>query len=413
MRRSISAGLAALSLAGLALVACGGSEENGAETPAPARSAAPGAGRPAGNVPATPAAETPKTPAAAASPKRPAFQSAAECGTCHQEIYAEWKASWHGQAMTDTLFLRLTDGLKQEECIRCHAPVPLRETENWETPIARTDRREDAVSCLTCHQAGGRVTGPFEGLTGACRPVQDPDQRDPTKMCFACHNQHKTGEEWLAGPYAPDAPAPRRTEAKTCLDCHMPWVDRPLVEGGPVRRGRRHVWVGGHDLEQLKRAVAMDVETEPTEGGTRVKTFVTNRGAGHNIPTDARHRSFDVYVKVWDAEGRVVLDPLDTDPAKQARTQTAKYRLNYRNSGIPDTQIPPLERVSASPPNVDHPTSKGYVDVPGVASGRGEAWLVYRLTPEDALMPESLTDTSFKPYQARRVLSVPFTFGAR
>ena len=408
MRRSVATGFAALCGLALVVVACGGAEE---KSP-PAAPATPAAkAPPAGATPAAPSGA--KAPPAAGAPKRPAFQSAAECGSCHQEIYAEWKASWHGQAMTDPLFLRLTDGLKQEECIRCHAPVPLRETENWETPIARTDRREDAISCLTCHQAGGHVTGPFEGLSGACRPVRDPDQQDPTKMCFACHNQHKTGEEWLAGPYAPDAPAPRRTEAKTCLDCHMPSVERPLVEGGVVRRGRRHTWVGGHDLEQLKRAVAMEVETEATEGGTRVKTFVTNRGAGHNIPTDARHRSFDVYVKVWDAEGRVVLDPLDADPAKQARTQTAKYRLNYRNSGIPDTQIPPLERVGASPPTAEHPTTKGYVDVAGVPAGRGEAWLVYRLTPEDALVPESLTDTSFKAYQARRVLSVPFTFGPR
>jgi len=348
-------------------------------------------------IPPTPTA----TPVAAAA-GRPVFASAAECGSCHTEIYAEWKASWHGQAMTDPHFLRLSDGLKQEECIRCHAPVPLREMDNWETPIARTERREDAVSCLTCHQSGGNVAGPL-GLTGPCRPVKDPDQTDVTKVCFACHNQHKTGDEWLAGPYAPDAPAPRRVEAKTCRDCHMPIVERPLVAGGAVRRGRRHTWPGGHDMNQLERAGKLEVETSAVEGGTRVRTWFTNVGAGHNLPTDARHRSFDVYVKIWDAEGRVVLDPLDPDPAKQSRALTARYRLQYRNSNLADTQVAPLARVSGLG------ASKGYVDVP-VARGRGEAWLVYRLTPEDALTPESLTLRDWKLFVARRVIKIEFTF---
>jgi hypothetical protein len=394
-RRPLAAALAWAPLAAGAalgaaafLVACGD----------PAPKAPPG-------PPAVPPAEAPPAgaPAPGADSRRPAFLSSAECGSCHQEIYAEWKASWHGQAMTDPLFLKLSNDLQQEECIRCHAPVPLRETENWETPVARTDRREDAISCLTCHQSGGHVTGPHEGLSGPCRPVYDPDQSDVTKMCFACHNQHKTGEEWLAGPYAPDGPAPRQVEARNCIECHMPVVERPLVAGGPVRKGRRHTWPGGHSMDQLRRAAALEAETAVEDGAVRVRTWVTNVGAGHNLPTDARHRSFDVYVKLWDAEGNVVLDPLD--PAQQARAQTAKYRLNYRNSNLVDTQIPPLARVSGLG------AWKGEVRVPGLARGRGEAWLVYRLTPEDVLVPESLTDPDVVAYRARRVLSVPFEFG--
>ena len=46
-----------------------------------------------------------------------------------------------------------------------------------------------------------------------------------------------------------------------------------------------------------------------------------------------------------------------------------------------------------------------------VKSGRGEAWLVYRLTPEDALVAESLSDPEFRAYRARRVSIVEFTFG--
>jgi len=235
--------------------------------------------------------------------------------------------------------------------------------------------------------------------------VKDPDQTDVTKICFACHNQHKTGEEWIAGPYAPDAPEPRKVEARTCLDCHMPAVTRPLVAGGVPRPGRRHTWPGGHDLSHVEKAARLEVETSPSpDGGTRVRTWLTNVGAGHNIPTDSRHRSFDVYVKVWDEHDRVVLDPLDPDPSQQSRSQTAKYRLQYRNSSLPDTQVLPLARVSGLG------GWKGAVDVP-VTRGRGEAWLVYRLTPDDALVPESLSSRVYVMNRARRVLNVPFTFG--
>jgi hypothetical protein len=356
--------------------------------------------------PTSPQAAPGPAPAPAPGPEddaAPAFRTAAECGKCHEEIHAEWEASQHGRAMDDPLFLDLSASVNKEECIRCHAPVPLRESD-FLTPIARAELRDDAITCLSCHQSGSHVTGPFEGLSGACRPVYDPDQRDVVKMCFGCHNQHDTGNEWLAGPYAPDAPEPRVKEARTCLDCHMPEVERPLVKGGPVRKGRRHTWPGGHSMEQLRKAPALDVQVEPLAGGGhRFRVFVTNAGAGHWMPTDARHRSMDVYVKLWDGDGNVILDPLD--PRQQSRAQTAKYRKNYRGSGLEDTQIPPLQRVSGLG------KWPGHVDVPEAEAGRGEAWLVYRLTPSDTLTAESLVDGPLVLYRARLVTKVEFAFG--
>jgi nitrate/TMAO reductase-like tetraheme cytochrome c subunit len=331
------------------------------------------------------------------------MRTAAQCGQCHTEIYAEWNASMHGRAMDDRLFLELAP-VNKEECIRCHAPVPLREAD-FETPIARLDTREDAVSCLTCHKSGDHVSGPYDGLSGACRPTKDEDQQNPVKMCFGCHNQHDTGTEWLNGPYGPHAQEPRERPETSCVECHMPVVERPLVVGGPVRKVHRHVWIGGHDLDHVRKAADIDVQPEPLEGGGwRFRVFVTNVGAGHNIPTDARHRSFDTYVKIWDADGRVVLDPLDF--TQQSRAHAATYRKFYRNEGLRDTQIPPLTRVSGLE------AEKGYVDVPEVRAGRGEAWLVYRLTPSDMLEEESITKPdAFKAYRARLVKRVSFTFG--
>ena len=72
----------------------------------------------------------------------------------------------------------------------------------------------------------------------------------------------------------------------------MPSVDRPIVPGGAVRHGRRHTWPGGHDMSQLVKAAKLEVEATPQGEGTRVRTWVTNVGAGHNIPTDVVIRRY-------------------------------------------------------------------------------------------------------------------------
>jgi hypothetical protein len=388
----------ALLLGGLvaALVSCGGESPPSSaakkETPAP-----------------TPAAD-----ATVENPHAGPFRTAAQCGACHSAIYEEWKSSMHGEAMTDYLFLQLSnDADNPEECIRCHAPVPIREVD-FDTPIARTDRREDAISCLSCHSMGeNQVAAPHDGVSGPCNPVFDPAQTDPRKVCFGCHNQHNTGKEWLTGPYGPMASEPRKKPLTTCIECHMPEVERPIVDGGEVRKGRRHTWFGGHSLSQLQKAADIDVDVGPAPGGGyRFTVWVTNKGAGHNLPSDARHRSFDTYVKIWDENGKVILDPVAeiapgvVDIDQQERARAATYRLFYRNSGKRDTQIAPLERVSQKE------DMKGYVDVPEATKGRGEAWLVYRLTPDDALVKESVTDPEhLKFYRARVVKKVSFEYG--
>jgi hypothetical protein len=336
-----------------------------------------------------------------------ALETAAQCGACHKAIYEEWKVSYHGRAMSDPLFREFSAQVNEEECIRCHAPVNLRDA-GFETPVARAERREDAISCLSCHQVDGGVAGPSKGLQGRCRPVYDPDQSDVVKICFVCHNQHDTGNEWLRGPYSPEAPEPRQREAKDCIDCHMPEVERPLVPGGPVRKGRRHTWYGGHSLEQLRKAAALDVEVGRIEGGGHwFRPFTTNVGAGHSIPTDARHRSFDVYILLRDEKGNVILDP--TNPKQQARAHLAKFRKFYRGSGKKDTQIPPLARVDTLG------EGPGYIEVPEADRGTGEVWLVYRLTPRDVLNKRSLEpgrlDDIDKLWRARVVLRKEFTYG--
>ena len=69
-------------------------------------------------------------------------------------------------------------------------------------------------------------------------------------------------------------------------------------------------------------------------------------------------------------------------------------------------RIPPLARVSGLE------AERGYVDVPEARAGRGEAWLVYRLTRHDALVEESVTKArTWMRGRARVVARVEFTYG--
>ena len=95
-----------------------------------------------------------------------------------------------------------------------------------------------------------------------------------------------------------------------CQSCHMPEVDRPVATNSPIRRGRRHLWRGGHDPDMVKRAVAVQVKADTTtpKPGDRIGFTLTliNAGAGHKIPTGDPDRFFTVEFFVEDQEGHVL-----------------------------------------------------------------------------------------------------------
>ncbi|MHC4469359.1 MAG: multiheme c-type cytochrome [Planctomycetota bacterium] len=246
--------------------------------------------------------------------------TSADCAGCHSEIAKEVAASWHGQAYTDPEALALTRNFQDQSCISCHAPAPVFQTGIGERVFARRERRVDGVDCVSCHLLpDGRVAG-TRGLTHAdCRPVVEP-RLSTASFCAGCHNQHWTVDEWAASPYF---------GKKTCNECHMARVDRPLADGGPVRNGvRTHLFEGGHFVETLKEAASLEAEVKDGELIVRV----TNSGAGHNIPTDSRHKSYNVVVTVRDEDGNLLAD----------QEEIAEYRLYYRTDNLESTQIPAL-----------------------------------------------------------------------
>ena len=216
--------------------------------------------------------------------------SAQTCETCHAEIAAEWKTSRMGQAYDNALFQ--ADFVAQGEpyiCLRCHSPLleqqPLIVTgiesfkpltaKGTENPLYDPELQHEGVTCVACHlQDGAMVAG-----------HEDVNAPHPTAVgtidCGRCH-QLASPPLWSLERDIADTVGEhsRWSGTKSCVDCHMPTVERPLVEGYPVRSGHRHTFPGAWSDDMVRSAVTMEVVR--SEGATKV--LLTNT-AGHNVPT--------------------------------------------------------------------------------------------------------------------------------
>jgi hypothetical protein len=89
-----------------------------------------------------------------------------------------------------------------------------------------------------------------------------------------------------------------------CVGCHMPPINRPLVEDAMPRQGRMHRWPGGHSPEMVRAALKVDFHmTADGNGGKRADITLTNIGAGHYLPTGTPDRHLSLEFRLQDAKG--------------------------------------------------------------------------------------------------------------
>lgn len=260
---------------------------------------------------------------------------AESCGTCHRAIYEEWKTSIHAQAFEDPFFQAYWKKDKHIwVCLNCHTPLENQQpTLIKEIPRGRVEKavqepnphydpeyQKEAITCAACHVRDGEILGPFDDSAAPHPTKFDPNFRT-AQVCYRCHNVVSGPAQFYnVGPCGTYAEYEGRFFMKErgfiCQSCHMPEVDRPVAEGGPIRRGRRHLWRGGHDPDMVKRAVAIQVNAEPSapKPGDRVTFTLTliNAGAGHKIPTGDPDRHFTVEFLVEDGSKRVVQEKTNT-----------------------------------------------------------------------------------------------------
>ena len=278
--------------------------------------------------------------------KRGVLDTNANCRSCHEEIYAEWESDRHSLAWVGALYTELSENHTNPNCFSCHAPRPVLETGLDSPAESRGENREGGINCLTCHRRGTHVAGPSRehkavaGREPDCGPVFDSRlarsgaQEQTARFCGVCHNLHGTSDEFLGSKYA-------RDEGMTCLSCHTEEIVAPVVTGGPPRARMAHRWSGGHSKRMLQKALRMDARLD----GDLVKVRVTNAGAGHKVPTDARHRAIYVRIAFFDAYGQPVrvttLDPLTRRNVTDREVNMDVIRLFYRHEQREPTQISP------------------------------------------------------------------------
>lgn len=285
-----------------------------------------------------------RPPAPPAPPRT--FNSSTECGECHREVFDEWQESWHSKAWTDPEVRALSNDFANTDCIDCHAPRPVFETGIGQRVLPRETRRAEGVDCIACHLLpDDRVAGTIDAPSAPCRPTITTALAN-VDFCAPCHNQHGTVDQWRASKYAQPGPG-----YQDCLACHMPYRD------GDPSKGRDHRMHGGHDLELVRRAVALRVAR--VEG--RAVVEVENVGAGHNYPTDERSRASDLF---WRPKGETHWRHL------------YRFRNPYRfEVDQPNTEL------------AAHATLTQSIDDPE-AAGPLEVALFYKLSPYWKVPPE-------------------------
>lgn len=281
------------------------------------------------------------TAAAAASTR---FESSQQCRACHKEVFDEWFGSHHQIAFLNPEVRKLSDDFRNKECQACHLPRPVSLTGYGQRVLPRETHPDEGVSCLSCHLgANGEILGRHAVPSAPCAPKASNDLI-AVEMCQSCHNQHLTTDQWRASHFA--------AEGKDCNHCHMPVVERQVATGG-TRPGRGHRYPGAHDAATLRSAAEFTAEVQ----GNELVVRLTNNGAGHNFPTEERHRAVDVEVCFVDGNG-----------VASSWQRLYRFRQPYRDEPGENTQLPSGASWS------------GKAAIPeGARQARARLW--YRLTP--------------------------------
>jgi hypothetical protein len=253
---------------------------------------------------------------------------AEDCGVCHREIYEEWKTSIHAQAYVDPFFQAYWKKDKHIWiCLNCHTPLENQQPEligdiprnRVEKAVRRPNPRFDpefqkeGITCAGCHVRDGVILGPYEDSV-APHPTKYDPLFQSAEFCFRCHQVPSGPFQFYrfgpCGTYPEFEGGHYYEQGYICQTCHMPEVERPAADGGPVRKVRRHLWRGGHDPEQIRRAVTIGVRAEPPRLDPGAKATFTltlsNSGAGHNLPTGDPDRYFTIEFEVLGEENKVV-----------------------------------------------------------------------------------------------------------
>jgi hypothetical protein len=274
----------------------------------------------------------------------------ANCAECHPQHHLEWSGSMHAYAARDPVFLamnargqRETNGELGDFCVRCHAPMAVREGYTTDgLNLSEVPDHLQGVTCYFCHNAvsvEGEHNAPItlandrtlragiadpianSGHRSGYSPLHDRRELDSADLCGSCHDivtpagvhLERTFAEWKNSLYAD----PVSGRQQTCGNCHMQGYDGVAADydGVLVRRVHRHdmagVDVALDDFPEteaqwaavqraLDTVVLNELEVCFVGQGAEILVSLENVAAGHSWPSGAAHdRRAWVEVQAW------------------------------------------------------------------------------------------------------------------
>jgi len=224
-----------------------------------------------------------------------------KCGECHRDIYNEWEKSPHARSYINPIFREETNEYRFRFCLGCHIPETIFTDQKI---VPRNVHLEEGINCNGCHLNNDcALAGPTPAHGPHPIEKKNPFYRK-SKLCGKCHIG--TFQAWQA------AVMPK--EKKTCQDCHMPRVQRKLIQDEPwqriypVRNGKKHVFtfqnLSDEDSKYLSLAFTqMILSEDKIEGVLELK----NTGIPHSVPTgDYGYREVLVRIELFDETGKIL-----------------------------------------------------------------------------------------------------------
>jgi hypothetical protein len=264
---------------------------------------------------------------------REALLDPEECRTCHPTAYQEWSGSMHAYAAEDPVFRamnqrgqRETDGALGDFCVKCHAPMAVREGLTTDgLNLDTVPAKYKGVTCYFCH-AAERVEGIHNNPIAIAAddslfgPFADAAPGTPHKaiysrlldgatlesaaMCGSCHDiqnmqgahVERTFKEWQETLFSTPP------NGQGCAsNCHMMTSDGPAsTVSTKVRRLHAHDFPAVDlaltpfpemETQRMRAQKLLDDVIQPTlcfnDLTRRMELTLENTTAGHSWPSGA------------------------------------------------------------------------------------------------------------------------------
>jgi nitrate/TMAO reductase-like tetraheme cytochrome c subunit len=248
-------------------------------------------------------------------------QSSDTCGECHRDIFRMWRASAHAEATDDPFFFQsykdvVRDGPARlgKVCLDCHAPLAVA---TGDLALSKSVSRE-GVNCEFCHglvavdmtekgprhrlDIGSVKRGTIAAADSPAHGVAFSELHRDSRLCAPCHEYVNEDGVSILTTYSEWKESSAAEQGQTCQSCHMAITEGEVVDPKLVRDSdaqvNLHEMPGGHSIHQLLDALAIKVRPKRSGDSLTVAVEVTNRGAGHAVPTGMPGRRIVLSVEV-------------------------------------------------------------------------------------------------------------------